>query len=331
LGAPHFGRCRAAQHDRPVLPQRPAKGLAKALGDLAAHRRDESQRPALEQGLDLFHTVLQAHKLLRPLWRKAEAAWKRAEAADEALRRARCQGQNAQQATHQMRWAWTKAEWALAVADQTQRSWTLARSAFEVFDERGNLNTRSRAEAILAEAVAGLPAVGWKRVINALLDRRGLAFLDRLHGQLAAIEPRAQWRAAWAWRWWLSQAGRGGRSGVGSVVRLVGRDGPLSESEAEVFGRVATVLCRVCRASSAVECLNGVLRKQQGQHRRMTQGMLDLKRLFWNCQRSGTGARRGTSPYQRLRLALPTSDFWKLLQTSPEQLMQELSSPKVAP
>jgi hypothetical protein len=105
----------------------------------------------------------------------------------------------------------------------------------------------------------------------------------------------------------------------------------LSAAEAESFARVSAVLERVCRASSAVECLNSVLRMQQGRHRRMSQGMLDLKRLYWNCRPSPKGPRRGTSPYQRLGLSLPTSDFWELLQTSPEQLMEELSAPKVAP
>lgn len=308
-----------------------AKGLTKALADLATTRHADPQRPALEQGLDLFHTVYQAQKLLKRSWRSAEAVWKKAEAADEALRRVRCQGQNALAATHRVRAAWMRAEQALAEADQTQQAWKRARSAFEVFDEQGNLNTRSRAAAILSQALDDLPEAGWERVRNALSDRRSLMFLDRMHRQLEQAEPRAQWRAAWAWRWWLSQAGHPGSVGAQSVAQAVGRSGALSESDAGAFGGVAAVLSGVCRASSAVECLNSVLRKQQSQHRRMTQGMLDLKRLFWNCQPSGTGRRRGSSPYQRLGLGLPTSDFWRLLQTTPEKLTQELSAPKVAP
>ena len=308
-----------------------AKGIAKAVADLAHEPGRVPQQPRLEQGLDLFHTVYQAQKLLSQSWRGADTAWKKAEAADEALRQVRCQGQNALQATHRARSAWTRAERAFHRSDATQRAWALARSAFEVFDERGNFNTRRRAESILAEALPGLPEATWKRVRNALLDRRGLAFLDRMHRQLEAAEPRADWRAALAWRWWLGRAGRSGVDAHEAVVRSLGRFGTLSVSEAESFAGVSAVLDRVCRASSVVECLNSVLRMQQGRHRRMTQAMLDLKRLYWNCRPSRTGPRRGTSPYQRLGLTLPTSDFWKLLQTSPEQLMEELSAPKVAP
>jgi hypothetical protein len=166
-----------------------AKGIARAVADLAGDRKQDPGRPRLEQGLDLFHTVYQAQKLLAQAWRGAETAWKKAEAADEALRQVRCQGRNALQATHRTRSAWIRAERALHRADATQRAWALARSAFEVFDGRGDLNTRRRAESILAEALPGLPEATWKRVRNALLDRRGLAFLDRLHRQLAEAEP----------------------------------------------------------------------------------------------------------------------------------------------
>jgi hypothetical protein len=36
------------------------------------------------------------------------------------------------------------------------------------------------------------------------------------------------------------------------------------------------------RASSAVECMNSVIRMHQARHRRLTQPLLDRKRLYWN-------------------------------------------------
>jgi hypothetical protein len=80
------------------------------------------------------------------------------------------------------------------------------------------------------------------------------------------------------------------------------------------------------RASSAVECMNSVLRMQQSRHRRMTQPMLDLKRLYWNCRPFRSGPRKEVCPYQALGLELPTSDFWELLQTAPAELTQQLST-----
>jgi hypothetical protein len=83
----------------------------------------------------------------------------------------------------------------------------------------------------------------------------------------------------------------------------------------------------VWRASSLVECLNSVARMQQGRHRKMTPGLLDLKRLYWNCRTFRTGRRRGQTPYALLGLRLPTSDWWELLQRPPEQLRQALAEP----
>ena len=42
---------------------------------------------------------------------------------------------------------------------------------------------------------------------------------------------------------------------------------------------VRDILRRAYRASSLVECINSVLRMHQARHRKMTQGLLDLKRL----------------------------------------------------
>ena len=82
----------------------------------------------------------------------------------------------------------------------------------------------------------------------------------------------------------------------------------------ESYRRVATVLRQTVRASSAVECMNSVLRMHQSRHRTLTQGMLDLKRLYWNTRVFRGGKRKGLCPYEHLGLKLPSYDFWNLLQ-----------------
>ena len=85
------------------------------------------------------------------------------------------------------------------------------------------------------------------------------------------------------------------------------------------------------RASSLVECINSTLRMQQARHRRMSQGLLNLKRLYWNCHRFRTGRRRGKSPYELLGLPWPGPPrWWELLTWSPEQLTEKLSASPVA-
>ena len=79
------------------------------------------------------------------------------------------------------------------------------------------------------------------------------------------------------------------------------------------------------RASSAVECVNSVVRMHQGRHRHVSQaGPLIRKRLYWNCRALREGKRKGKSPYDLLWLHLPSSDWWQLLQMAPEELEQKL-------
>jgi hypothetical protein len=91
-----------------------------------------------------------------------------------------------------------------------------------------------------------------------------------------------------------------------------------------VYRRVDELLQHAVRASSAVECVNRVVRMHQGRHRHVSQGLLDLKRLYWNCRVFREGKRKGKSPYDLLGLNLPSSDWWQLLQMAPEEVEQRL-------
>ena len=69
-----------------------AKGIAAAVAQRAAARRDDPSAPPLEHGLDVFHTAMEAHRVLARHWRRAEAAWETAEGADAELAGAKRQG-----------------------------------------------------------------------------------------------------------------------------------------------------------------------------------------------------------------------------------------------
>jgi hypothetical protein len=62
----------------------------------------------------------------------------------------------------------------------------------------------------------------------------------------------------------------------------------------------------------------------------MTQGLLDLKRLYWNLRRFRTGRRKGQTPYGLLGLELPELSFWEFLKLTPEVLRKTLSAQKDA-
>jgi hypothetical protein len=209
--------------------------------------------------------------------------------------------------------------------------WKRVRAALDLFDSDGRLNHRDRAEAEIAAAVPDLAAAEWSKLRNFLGDPRSLTFLDRMHRRLQEAEPRPQWREAMAWRWWLwHRRSSPPADRLAGLIQGMGRDCELNEEERVSYNRVSAVLQDTVRASSAVECMNSVLRMQQSRHKRMTRLMLDLKRLYWNSHRFRSGPRKDVCPYQRLGLKLPSFNFWELLQTNPVELSQRLSTPGIA-
>lgn len=298
-----------------------AKGIAAAVARRAEAACDDPSAPALEHGLDVFHTAMEAHRVLAQHWRRAESSWERAEAADGTVADAKRQGLDARGVAQTARATWGQAHAGFEQAERLESAWSRARAALDLFGPDGRLNDRSGAESEIAAALKDRDGPDWSKVRNFLKDRRSLAFLDRMHRRLETAEPRPEWREAMAWRWWLRHRRPPTSDPVTELVRAVGRDRVLTEEEQTSYDRVAAVLGDTFRASSAVECMNSVLRMQQSRHRRMTQSMLNLKRLYWNCHPFRSGPRKDVCPYQALGVGLPTFDFWALLQSDPEKLM----------
>jgi hypothetical protein len=304
-----------------------ARGITAAVQQLAEARRRDPAAPGLEHGLDVFHTAMEAKRVLARHWRRAEAAWERAEAADEKVAASKRQGVDARGVAQAARATWREATTRFEQVERLEAAWGRIAAALEVFRADGRLNDRANGQAEIAAALGDLPGPEWSKLRNFLSDPRSLAFLDRLHRRLEAAEPCPAWRAAMAWRWWL----RRGRAEPAAdrpiaMLRAVARRRELDESEQARYARVAAVLETTVRASSAVECLNGVLRMPQSRPKRMSQAMLDLKRLYWNSHALRSGPRKDVCPYRALGLELPTYDFWGLLQAAPARLTQELST-----
>jgi hypothetical protein len=146
---------------------------------------------------------------------------------------------------------------------------------------------------------------------------------------LAKAEGREELRGALVRLWRLEHGPAPGRSVAGAVVQRVAC-ARMAPDWAQAYARVSAVLAAVVRASSCVECVNSVLRMQQSRHRNLSQGLLDLKRLYWNSRPFTTGPRRKHCPYQLLGLPLPNYDFHSLLDSDPSRLSQFLSTPTLA-
>lgn len=310
-----------------------AKGIATAVQQTAQLRRDSDPLASpLEHGLDLFHTTQEAQRVLTQAWRGVEPLWEKAETCDAQVQRDKKQGIDARGSAWVARTAWSKAIEAFEPVERLESAWDRCRTAFELFRPDGQLNDRLWAKAQIKAGLSELTGPEWRKVRNFLTDRRSLAFLDRMHQRLEAAEPREEWREVLVWRWWRRHGGSSnpGPSPLATMAYAVAMHLPLEDAEQAAYDRIAAILEDTVRASSAVECMNSVLRMQQSRHRRMTQPMLDLKRLYWNCHAFASGPRRKKCPYQALGLELPTYDFWTLLQSDPAELTQELSTTAIA-
>jgi hypothetical protein len=294
-------------------------GLQAGIAAVQQERRVNGE-PALENGLDVFHTTQEARRVLRQAWNRVGRLWEQAEAADRRVARAQRRGQDARGVAVAARCAWKKAVAAFEHYERGAAGWEMAHGALAVFRPEGHLNDRAWAGQQIATALPLLSGREWSKARGFLQAPETLTFLDRLHRQLHEAVPEAPSRAALVRLWWLRrQRPRadtpGGDVGAGHVAHLVQRVvcQKVDANWRESYEAVARVLRLTVRASSAVECMNGVLRMHQRRHKTVTQGLLDLKRLYWNSRAFREGKRRGRCPYQHLGLKLPSYRFWDLL------------------
>jgi hypothetical protein len=292
-------------------------------------RRREGLQP-LASTLDVFHTKHEARQALAIDWNRVERDWEAFEQAEARLRKDQRQGIDARAAAGKARRAWTAAVESFDRYEAIETAWKHAEAALAVFRPDGRLNDRAWAEARVAAALPALVGRAWVRVVNHLRAPGSFTFLDRLHADLESLPIAPELREAAVRLWWLrrqrpGQSVTGPVAGAGHVAHLVQQEAcrKLDPSWPEGYRRVAAILRGVVRASSAVECMNSVLRMHQSRHRTLTQGMLDLKRLYWNTRAFRTGKREGRCPYEHLGLGLPDYDFWGLLKGEFSVAMEE--------
>jgi hypothetical protein len=296
------------------------KGLQAGIAQMQQHQRDTAQVP-LEKGLDVFHTKKEAHRVLSILWSRVERLWEQAEKASRAVNRAQWLGRSVCGLTSAANKAWKKATLAFQLHERREAAWKRVEPALDVFRADGQLNDRAWAQAQVAWALPRLPGREWSKVRGLLQAKEAFTFLDRMHDQLGQLSVPAAVRDALVRLWWLRRQrprklSKSATSSCEHVLYLMQMllCQHLDPNWRESYRLVATVLSQTVRASSAVECMNSVLRMHQSRHRTVTQGMLDLKRLHWNCRVFRSGKRKGFCPYQLLGLKLPSSDFCTLLE-----------------
>jgi hypothetical protein len=286
------------------------QGLRKGVALVSAERQ-QAGRPPLHDQRDHFHIVYRARRARRGARYQAVQALQRAEKAqakyDHAgrtgLPRSPMQGRLLNQ-------AWAEAEQAMDRWTAQETADRRLQSALPLVTLDGSLNTRARAEAEVQAVLSDQTGDDWARA-RRLLTPEAFTFLDRVQEKLAALPVSAELRQAAIRAETLRrrpEARRGntlaaaaarGALLVASVTLALG-----GESGTRALALVREVLDGAWRSSSLVEGLNSVVRMHQRRQKRLTQGLLDIQRLYWNVHAFRAGKRKGVSPYRRLGLAL---------------------------
>jgi hypothetical protein len=311
-------------------------GLAKGLDLVNQERQTQGQALVVAQD-DHFHVKREGTRVLRKMPGQVSRLMDQAEKLDRKMNSkewhtgdGRGKGAAVQ--------AWRRAERAMDAWSAAEEAWSEITEALQLFTTQGALNTVERARTQIAAALPRLSDDAWSKVRRSLERPQLLAFLAAAQQGIAALPLPAEVVSAALRVEGLRHrpeqvraegvscgALRGVLLAAALVLSLSGVVG------ARAVGMVRDVLRGVWRASSLVECINSVARMQQSRHRKMTQGLLDLKRLYGNCREFRTGHRRRKSPYDLHGLHLPTRDWWELLRWTPEQLRQHLRDASKVP
>jgi hypothetical protein len=309
------------------------KSLANGVAAVNAERQGQG-RPAVADQLDHFHTLRGGGQGLRKLESRLKSALAEADDCQAALDRRRRQGQSENGCRQKARARWAQAEQAMEAWRQRQAVWQEVKAALPLVTPEGELNTRARAEAILAEALPQLPDADFAQAKRMLQAPQALTYLDEVQRKLAALPVPPEIRQAAVRQECLRRRPQvcQGETAQAAALRGVLLVCAVVLAKAGAAGRqavqgVQAIFRNTWRASSLVECINSVVRMQQARHRKMSQGLLDLKRLYWNSHRFRSGRRRGTTPYERLGVPWPPGmRWWEVLKLTPEQLRDKLSA-----
>jgi len=313
-------------------------GLEKGVALVNRERQEQGRSRLTDQG-DHFHALRHGSVGMNKAKGQAQKAFTAAETAQKQLDECDRQGQSRRGKATRAHSAWKKAEQAMDSWQQRQQLWQKTKEALLLFTSDGVLNTRAQAQAVLTETLPPLPDNDFAKVKRQLQRPEMLNYLDRVQEKIAALPFPEEIKEAAVRQEGLRRrpealqgetpkaaALRGVLLLCGIILSKAGNEG------LQAAAAVKDIIRRAYRASSLVECINSVLRMHQAGHRRMTQGLLDLKRLYWNCHTFRAGRRRHTTPYQRLGIPWPPDvPWWQLLKLTPEQLRDKLSTAKTAP
>jgi hypothetical protein len=161
-------------------------GLAKGVALLNQERQAQGHDTIAEQE-DHFHMLREGRRALRQVQQRVCRAIDVAAAARHwEQRKARRTGSRQGTAAATAR-AERHAATAVAAGATVETAWATITDALQLFTPTGALNTRARAEALIAAALPLLGGPAWAKTRRALVRPQVLTFLDQAHDRLAAL------------------------------------------------------------------------------------------------------------------------------------------------
>ena len=161
-------------------------GLAKGLA-LVNQERQAQHKDASADQEDHFHTLREGRRALRQVQQRVcraiDATATAQHREDQKARRSGSRQGTAAATARAVRQATAAVEAWVAV----EKAWATIADALRLFTPAGELNTRARAEGIIAAALPVLDDPVWAKTRRALTRPQLLTFLDQTQKQLAAL------------------------------------------------------------------------------------------------------------------------------------------------
>jgi Transposase len=278
---------------------------------------------------DLFHFKRELRRWLRSLEARCYEAMEQVEKARKLIDAPRLLSSARIQAVIEYRQQAAALDLRLEAFDWVELIVTYLEEQFEVYDQRRQkLRTRGAAEAAIDEVLGLLREVGvinTKPLISTIEGARtGLfTFFTVLEEKFEGM--KIEWRhiegsrqavyeaVARCW-YWRSRAHTSAWSQHQYLAALVGLEywQRRVENFSAVQREVYEALDRVVRASSAVECLNSLLRPYISVKKHLSQGFLALIALYWNTR--PLKQRGNQTPFQLSGVDLGGDDWVDLIE-----------------
>jgi len=289
---------------------------------------------------DMFHFKRDLKRELRRLESRCYEAIEAEEKARKVIGEPRLSCSAQVQARVEYRQQVSRTEALLEAFDWTETIAAYLEESFSAYDDRRReIRSFERAQAAVDEVLellAEIKALNVEPLRDIITGaRQGLfTFLSVLREKLEQIPIR--WRRVlgdrravcdalarcWHWRVRAGHCRECQRKYLGALVGIKHWSWRI-ENFTEVQEQVYAALDRVVRASSAVECLNSLLRPYVSVKKHLNQGFLALVALYWNMRPL---AQRGSrTPFQLSGVDLGTDDWVELLE---EQMRQMSLTPK---